>query len=278
MRAAPSPAQGRSRIPAEASSWALASATDVLAGIITGGPAFGYPTGYTVGTLGTSYENLGAGIYSVVLDGIVPGTGYTDLMSSNDVAFNNVTLNGTLSVTMPSSYVPAVGEQYILINNQSGDPVAGIFETFQSINPNTGSIGSYLTGGITEGTVVTINGYNFVLSYKGVNATTGVADNVILTCVGSTSVTVQDSDGPVLSPITTAVPGQTTTFTVIITNNTANAGAVAITDLIPSGVTSDTYTATGVGSTGFTALGSGSINDANVTIAGNTGGYLHDRG
>jgi len=67
---------------------------------------------------------------------------------------------------------------------------------------------------------------------------------------------------------TTAVPGTSNSYTIVVTNAgpTAVTGA-AIADTFPAGFTNVTYTAVATGSaSGFTASGSGNINDANVNM------------
>ena len=65
------------------------------------------------------------------------------------------------------------------------------------------------------------------------------------------------------------VPGGTVTYTITVENTgPSNAVGVAVADALPAGITSDTYTATGTaGASGFTASGSGSIDDASVSLA-----------
>ena len=71
-----------------------------------------------------------------------------------------------------------------------------------------------------------------------------------------TDLTITKTDGA-----TTAVPGQSTTYTVVVTNTGPSAvvGA-AVTDTIPAGVTSMTWTCATAGGATCTASGSGSIN------------------
>ncbi len=225
------------------------SATDALAGIVAPGPTFGGATGLVTGILGTGLANIGNGIFTVQINGTVAGTQY-DQMSSFGV---NVT-GGTLNITLPSSFVPPVGAQYILINNTSSDPVTGIFSNFQN---------AAVTGGLVQGSILTINGYQFTLSYTG--GTNG--NSVVLTRTGTAGITITDTDSS-----TTAVPGTATTFTVVLSNTNALGGTVAhlaLADAIPAGIVSDTYTSTQTGGvTNNTASGSGAINDGNLDLPG----------
>ena len=72
--------------------------------------------------------------------------------------------------------------------------------------------------------------------------------------------------------VASVVPGGTTTYTIVVTNNgPSNVTAATIADIMPAAITSDTYTAVATGgATGFTASGSGNINDTVTMPAGST--------
>jgi len=91
------------------------------------------------------------------------------------------------------------------------------------------------------------------------------ADTDSLTPQADLSVTKTDN-------VASVVPGGSTTYTIVVTNNgPSNVTAATIADIMPAGITSDTYTAVAtLGATGFTANGSGNINDTVTMPAGST--------
>ncbi|MEO5623291.1 MAG: Ig-like domain-containing protein, partial [Dokdonella sp.] len=88
------------------------------------------------------------------------------------------------------SFIPAQGQQFVLINNDGADPVNGTFN------------------GLPEGSVITLNSvYQFVLSYVG-----GSGNDVVLTSLNGLplpSVTL-------LSSLNPSTPGQNVTFTATV--------------------------------------------------------------
>ena len=67
----------------------------------------------------------------------------------------------------------------------------------------------------------------------------------------------------------TYVPGGNTTYTIVVSNNGPSAAATGVTvvDQLPAVLESATFTATSTGgATGFTASGSGSINDTGIQM------------
>ncbi len=90
-------------------------------------------------------------------------------------------------------------------------------------------------------------------------------DTDTLTPQADLSVTKTDS-------VASVVPGGSTTYAIVVTNNgPSNVTAATIADIMPAAVTSDTYTAVAtLGATGFTANGSGNINDTVTMPAGST--------
>jgi uncharacterized repeat protein (TIGR01451 family) len=63
--------------------------------------------------------------------------------------------------------------------------------------------------------------------------------------------------------VTSVNPGGTTTYTIVVSNSgPSNVTGATVTDVLPAAITSDTFTAVGSGgASGFTASGSGNIND-----------------
>ena len=90
-------------------------------------------------------------------------------------------------------------------------------------------------------------------------------DTDSLTPQADLSITKTDS-------VASVVPGGTTTYAIVVTNNgPSNVTAATIADVMPAAITSDTYTAVAtLGATGFTANGSGNINDTVTMPAGST--------
>ena len=89
--------------------------------------------------------------------------------------------------------------------------------------------------------------------------------------------------------VSSAIPGGTTTYTIVVSNNGPNdVTGATVTDALPAAITSDIFTAVGSGgASGFTASGSGNINDTvnlpngatitytlNATIASSATGNL----
>jgi hypothetical protein len=153
----------------------------------------------TVNTLTTTGQytinglSLGSAL-NVNLRGTAPGggsTGYDQLVVAGSVSLNNAALN--LAVTSP--FVPTIGSSFTIIDNDSTDPVNGIFN------------------GLAEGATVTVGATNFRISYVG-----GTGNDVVLT------VPVLDAIAPTanLSPIAdVTTTGANLTFTVTYSDNTA---------------------------------------------------------
>src|SRR5262249_62158830 len=78
---------------------------------------------------------------------------------------------------------------------------------------------------------------------------------------------------------TTAVPGSTNTYTIVVTNaGPSSVTGATVTDTFPANFTGVTFTATPTGgATGFTANGRGNINDTVTMPAGRTIPYLATR-
>ncbi|MCL4207988.1 MAG: hypothetical protein KJ000_36335, partial [Pirellulaceae bacterium] len=95
------------------------------------------------------------GTYAVQIDGTTAGVQYDQL----DVT-GTVKLGGSLNVTL--GYTPAVGDSFILINNDGSDPVTGTF------------------GGLAEGSLLLVGGGVFQITYTG-----GTGNDVVLTRIAA---------------------------------------------------------------------------------------------
>ena len=96
-------------------------------------------------------------------------------------------------------------------------------------------------------------------------ATGSASDNDTLAAQADLAIT--KSDGAV-----NVVPGATTTYTIVVTNNgPSDVTGATIADAMPAAIASDTFTAVGAGgASGFTASGSGNINDTVNLPVGST--------
>ena len=78
--------------------------------------------------------------------------------------------------------------------------------------------------------------------------------------------------------VTSAVPGSSTTYTIVVSNNgPSNVTGASVSDVLPAAIASDTFTAVGSGgASGFTASGGGNINDTvNLPVGGTITYTLH---
>ncbi len=175
-------------------------ATDTLGGtgvvgVITGkgtiAPGNGSP-----GILSCSNVTFSSsGTFLVQLTGPIPGTGYDQL----NVRGTNTLANATLTV-LPAFTTPvAVGQQFVILNNDSIDPITGTFN------------------GLPEGSTFTVGNYKFAISSVG-----GTGNDVVLTLKSipgaavSSSVTAGDGSHAI-------DPNGCNNFSLVISNTTGNA-------------------------------------------------------
>jgi uncharacterized repeat protein (TIGR01451 family) len=87
------------------------------------------------------------------------------------------------------------------------------------------------------------------------------------TIIQLADLTITKTDG-----VASVVPGTATTYTIVVTNNgPSGVTGATVTDAMPAAIASDTFTAVATGgATGFTASGSGNINDTVNLPAGAT--------
>jgi hypothetical protein len=114
--------------------------------------------GNTLGILNSSNVTFSStGNFTVNLTGPAAGSGYDQLNVSGTVSLGNATLTVVPSFSAPVS----IGQQFIIINNDSADAVTGTFN------------------GHPEGSLFTVGGYTFRISYVG-----GTGNDVVLTLWG----------------------------------------------------------------------------------------------
>lgn len=175
-----------------------------------------------------------------------PGSEYDQLAADGTINLNSA----TLSVTTGSSFPTTGGQQYIIVQNNSGSAITGTFS------------------GLAEGATVTTSGGTFTISYEGGSN----GQDVVLTSLVSTTTT--------LSPVTeTLVSGQPVTLTATVTATSGTgtpAGTVEFENgttvlgtstLNSSGVATLTTTKLTAGTDSLTAVYSGNTTYATSTSA-----------
>ncbi len=126
------------------------------------------------------------------------------------------------------------------------------------------------------GNTTTTGSVSFTLNLKtptNGTVTTSVGTGTIVAATAGTTadllITKSDNKGGSSpSTIGNVTPGSQLTYTIVVTNNGPNTAAgTTVADTMPSGITSDTWTAaTSTGATGFTPSSSGSIDDTAVSL------------
>lgn len=120
--------------------------------------------GHSPGCL-TTNNLIVNGTYQAEIGGNQPCTGYDQIVvtggSSGPIVATTTAVdvtNGTLDTSLVNSFVPAVGDSFRIVNNQSSDAVTGIF------------------AGLPEGTTFTTQGVTYRISYVG-----GDGNDIVLT-------------------------------------------------------------------------------------------------
>lgn len=128
--------------------------------LLVGGNNVNSPGDTTTGQLSTGNLSMnGFGIAYMDIKGTTPGAGHDQINVTGTVTLST---SKTLDLKIDNSFLPTVGQQFVLINNDGSDPVTGSFN------------------GRPEGSVTTLNGADFHLSYAG-----GSGNDVVLTCTFS---------------------------------------------------------------------------------------------
>ena len=163
-------------------------------GPVNVGGYFIFSPGPNDGAAGPGILNTGnltlTGLTQLYMDinGATPGTGYDQINVTGTVTLGNA----NLYLTLGSSFVPSLGQQYVLINNDGADAVSGTFN------------------GLPEGATITLSGYQFQLSYHG-----GNGNDVVLTSLNGKPAS-STALGSSLNP---SNPGQSVTFTATVTGS-----------------------------------------------------------
>jgi hypothetical protein len=124
------------------------------------------PGSYTQSVTGLLVEQIAG--HSGGLFG-TPGQDYGQL-----VVNGNVALNGSLEVQVINPFVPAIGQQFLVIDNRGSEPISGTFT------------------GLIEGAIVWAGNYGFSVSYSG-----GTGNDFVLTMSQyANSAPVADVGGP----------------------------------------------------------------------------------
>lgn len=204
--------------------------------ILPGQPATSTtPVGPGQLTVNGSVTLDGASTFASLLNGNTPGngvTGYSQLVATVGV----VSLNGAkLSLGLGTSYIPAVGDQLVILQNNTGSAINGTFS------------------GLAEGGAISIGSSLLRISYLGTN---GSGNSVVLSGVSATSNTTLlpvniSGSGPIT--LTAQVAGALGAPTGIVEffngSPTAGGSVLATASLSPTSGTTSTATAT-IGSLG----------------------------
>ena len=141
-----------------------------------------------------------ASAFRVELNGTTAGTQYDQL------AVNGIVTLGGAALTGLRGFVPAVGNTFVLIDNDGADAVVGTF------------------AGLAEGATVQIGGFRFTVSYVG-----GSGNDVVLTAVGPAAPLVTPTSG-----LTTTEGGGTAQFTVVLQSQPSANVTLSVTSSNPA--------------------------------------------
>jgi hypothetical protein len=118
------------------------------------GPGVGGPGSLTING---NYTQTATGMLDIDIGGLAPGMQYDQLTVNSDVS-----LDGTLNVTFPNPFLPAVGDEFLVLNNAGANLITGNL-------------------GIGEGTTFIVgNMIKFHLTYQG-NDLGGNGNDILLT-------------------------------------------------------------------------------------------------
>ena len=196
-------------------------------------------------------------------------------------ATTGAVINAALVTGLINPYGIAVSGGDLFVANYYNATVGEYTTSGATVNASlvTGLIGPYGLA-LSGGDLFVMNFNNGVIGEytTSTNNNNSAADNDTLTPQANLEITTADNLGG--SSVTTAtgaaVPGNPITYTVVVTNaGPSNAPGASVVDALPSSLIGATYTAAASGgATGFTASGSGSIDDTALNLpAGSTVTY-----
>ncbi len=264
------------------------------------------PTGYTaqttfVGTQGTGTAGVGT-ITSIKMISTAWGTGndFPNLVQNTTFSIvKSDNAGGSSSPSTTGNVVPGQSLTYTIVATNTGsaaaggvtisDPLPGNLTGASWTATQTGGATGFSasgTGNINDTSVTMPAGSTITYTVTGTissSATGSLSNTATLTPTTGTAVSATDTDNLANlsitktdnvggSSVTGAVgdytPPGAVTYTVTVSNTgSGNVTGATITDPTPAGVSSDTWTATETGNaSGFSATGSGSIDDTNVSL------------
>jgi hypothetical protein len=142
--------------------------------------------GGSPGKLSSGSVTMNASSYfSAQLNGSVPGAGYDQLN-----VIGSVTIDGAASLFPNLGFTPALGQVFVLVNNDGNDPVSGAFN------------------GMPQGATFNIGPYPFQISYIGKTGNDITLTSLSGDLLNGAPVAVNDSySTPFNIPLTVAAPG-----------------------------------------------------------------------
>jgi uncharacterized repeat protein (TIGR01451 family) len=202
----------------------------------------------------------------------VPGTSNTYAIVVTNAGPSRVT-GATVTDTFPATFT-GVTWTATTLGGATGFTASGSGNINDTVTMPVGSTITYLvTGTISPGATVSLSNTATVTAPAGVTDPTpgnnSANDTDTLTPQADLQITKTDNK-------TTAVPGTTDTYTIVVTNaGPSNVTGATVMDTFPAIFTGVTWTATATGgATGFTVSGSGNINDTVTMPVGSTITYL----
>jgi uncharacterized repeat protein (TIGR01451 family) len=183
----------------------------------------------------------------------------TTTASDGSYSFANLAAgNYTITETQPTNYIEGKDE----VGSQSSGTIAQ--------TAKTNAVQNITLAADVNGINNDFGNLGLTMAYVSKRGFLDPSTPVNLTTVDSLSITKVDNAGG--SSITNTpgnvTPSQSLTYTVVVTNTgTAAETGVTIADPVPSNFTGDTWTASAVGgATGFSATGTGNIDNTNVSL------------
>lgn len=196
---------------------------------------------------------------------VVPGTQttYTIVVSNSGPSDTAATVADTFPASLSNITFTAVGA-----GGASGFS-GGSGNLNQAVTlPSGGSITYTVTGTVNAGATGSLSNTATVTATGGTTdpnaGNNSATDTDTLTPQGDLAITKTDG-------VTTLIPGASTTYTIVVSNSgPSNVVGANVADLFPASLGNITFTAVGAGgSTGFTASGSGNLNDTvNIPAGG----------